>query len=184
MEDDSTLIKWDGSPRALPIWEQDLTFKQAFHYSCVPCFQEIARKIGVERMNAFVNQFKYGDLDIDSTNIDLFWLQGNSRISAFQQIDFLKKFYQEELGISERTDRIMKRMFIVEEVNDFTLRGKSGWAIRDDGNTGWYVGYIEKGVDVYFFALLIEPTETFDMRQFSSIRIKLMMEALEEFMEW
>ena len=50
IEDDSTLIKWDGDERRLPAWEQDLVFRDAFHYSCVPCYQEIARKIGEKRM--------------------------------------------------------------------------------------------------------------------------------------
>jgi len=49
VEDDSTLFKWDGEKRYLKNWEQDLTFKQAFHYSCVPCYQEVARKIGTKK---------------------------------------------------------------------------------------------------------------------------------------
>lgn len=41
---DSTLFKWNGEKRRLPVWEQDLTFADAFRVSCVPCYQEIARK--------------------------------------------------------------------------------------------------------------------------------------------
>ena len=36
MEDDSTMIYWDGEPRYQKRWEQDLLFRNAFHFSCVP----------------------------------------------------------------------------------------------------------------------------------------------------
>lgn len=54
VKDDSTLLKWDGKKRRLKNWEQDLTLKEAFHFSCVPCYQEIAQKIGVKRMNEYL----------------------------------------------------------------------------------------------------------------------------------
>ena len=50
VENDSTLFKWNGEKRAYKIWEQDLIFRNAFQYSCVPCYQEIANKIGEKRM--------------------------------------------------------------------------------------------------------------------------------------
>ena len=37
VKNDSTLFKWDGAQRAFKIWEQDLLFRDAFKYSCVPC---------------------------------------------------------------------------------------------------------------------------------------------------
>ena len=40
--DDSTMIRWDGQKRRLTAWEQDLVFRDAFHYSCVPCYQDIS----------------------------------------------------------------------------------------------------------------------------------------------
>ena len=91
--------------RRLKVWEQDLTFKQAFHYSCVPCYQEVARKIGATRMNVWLNKLDYGQMHVDTTNIDVFWLEGDSQINQYQQIDFLKRLYRSELLISHRTER-------------------------------------------------------------------------------
>ena len=62
VENDSTLFKWDGTNRSMDIWEQDLLFKEAFHLSCVPCYQEIARKIGVEKMSHYLDQLAYGSM--------------------------------------------------------------------------------------------------------------------------
>lgn len=126
LEDDSSMFIWNGEQRRLRRWEQDLSLKNAFHYSCVPCYQEVARSIGVERMNAYLGKLNYGTMDVDSTTIDMFWLEGKSRISQFEQVDFLSRFYRSELPIEERTEMIMKRMMIIEEREDFRLTGKTG----------------------------------------------------------
>ncbi|PWJ43010.1 class D beta-lactamase [Sediminitomix flava] len=179
VENDSTLFKWNGEKRAMKIWEQDLIFRNAFHYSCVPCYQEIAREIGVKRMNEYLDKLDYGNMEVDSSNIDLFWLRGNSKISPFQQIDFLKRFYQSELPISSRTEVIMKKIMIIEENSAYQLSGKTGWSTDKNINNGWFVGYIKKGNKVYFFANNVQPKPEFDMKNFSSVRKKLVFQALE-----
>lgn len=178
IEDDSTWIEWEGEQRSLAVWEQDLLFREAFHFSCVPCYREVARRIGVANMNAFVERLKYGDMSIDSSNIDLFWLTGDSRITPFEQIDFLKRFHDSELLISQRTERIMRRMMIMEEHSDLVLRGKTGWSTSDEKDNGWFVGYVQKEGKTYFFATNVEPLAAFDMRMFPEARKEVTVEAL------
>ncbi|RXG11232.1 beta-lactamase class D [Leeuwenhoekiella aestuarii] len=180
VENDSTLFKWDGEDRSLESWEQDLILKEAFHYSCVPCYQEVARKIGAQRMSQYVSKLEYGAMDVDSKNIDMFWLEGDSRISQFQQIDFLKRFYESELPISERTEMIMKQMMIIAENENYTLRGKTGWSIRNGNNNGWFVGYIETGDDIYFFATNVEPKPQFNMDLFPMTRKNVTSKAFRQ----
>src|SRR5690554_851065 len=36
VENDSTLLKWNGEKRRFKNWEQDLILRDAFHFSCVP----------------------------------------------------------------------------------------------------------------------------------------------------
>ena len=180
IETDSSLLKWNGEKRRLPIWEQDLVFKDAFRFSCVPCYQEIARKIGAKKMNEYLDKLEYGNMKVDATNIDVFWLEGESKITQFQQIDFLKRFYQSELEISERTELIMKRMMVIEDNGDYKLSGKTGWSIRNGINNGWFIGYIERQNKTYFFATNIEPKEQFDMDLFSMIRKDVTYKAFEQ----
>lgn len=170
VENDSTLFKWNGEKRRLRNWEQDLIFRDAFHLSCVPCYQEIARKIGVKKMSDYLDKLDYGTMKVDSTNIDTFWLEGDSKINQFQQIDFLNRFYQSELPISERTEVIIKRMMTIEENDEYKLSGKTGWSIRNGNNNGWFVGYIESQSKTYFFATNVEPKEQFEMDMFPMIR--------------
>jgi beta-lactamase class D len=179
IEDDSTVIKWNGEKRRIKSWEQDLTFKDALHFSCVPCYQEIARKIGVHKMNEYLDKLEYGNMKVDSSNIDIFWLEGESRISQFQQIDFIKRFYQSQLPVSDHTEEIMKRMMVMEENNNYKLSGKTGWSIRDGINNGWFVGYIEDKNKTYLFATNVEPKQGFDLSMFAMIRKGVTLKAFE-----
>ncbi len=180
VENDGTLFEWDGEERRMEIWEQDLVFSEAFHFSCVPCYQEVARKIGVDKMTSFLDTLNYGTMQVDSTNIDMFWLEGASRITQFQQIDFLKRLYQSELPISERTERIMKRMMVIEANELYKLSGKTGWSISNGKDNGWFVGLVEAQGNAYFFAANLEPQPQFDMAGFAEVRKTVTMQALKE----
>ena len=178
MHSDSTLIPWDGQPRRLKAWERDLYFRDAFHVSCVPCYQEIAREIGVAHMREYLEKLNYGEMLVDSSNIDVFWLEGESKIDQFQQIDFLRRFYHSELPVSAGTQEIMRRLMVIEENSGYKLSGKTGWSVRNGNNNGWFVGYLEKGTDVWFFATNIDPQKEFDMEMFPMIRKEITMKAL------
>ena len=183
MESDSTIIKWDGEKRRLGVWEKDLTLQEAFHVSCVPCYQEIARKIGVARMKEYLAKLNYGHMLVDSASIDVFWLEGESKISQFEQIDFLQRFYFSRLPISERTEKMMKKLMVIEENDTFRLCGKTGWSIRKGNNNGWFVGYIEKGEKLLFFATNINPKIEFNMDLFPLIRKEITRNALDVFLK-
>jgi beta-lactamase class D len=179
MENDSTMIEWDGEPRFMKRWEQNLVFRDAFHVSCVPCYQDIAREVGVRRMQEYTYNFNFGDMDIDSSNIDMFWLEGESRISQFQQIEFLKSFNERRLTISERTHKLMRRMMIIEENDGFILRGKTGWSVTDDQDNCWFVGWVETDEGFYYFATNIEPREETESNDLFTIRKEATYAALE-----
>lgn len=180
VENDSTLFEWNGEERFLKSWEQDLIFKEAFHYSCVPCYQEVAREIGAKRMSEYLKKFEYGAIKVDATNIDSFWLEGESRISQFEQIDFLKRFYQSKLPISKRTESIIKQMIVMETNNRYKLSGKTGWSISNGNNNGWFVGYVEVQNNSYFFATNVAPKQQFNMDLFPSIRKEVTYTALKQ----
>jgi beta-lactamase class D len=177
--DSNTVFKWDGKKRRLPSWEKDLKLREAFHASCVPCYQELARKIGTSRMQDFLKKFDYGNMSVDSATLDLFWLEGDSRISATGQLAFLEKLYKEELPVAKENMRIMKQLMLISEDAGYKLYGKTGWAMRDDWNIGWFVGFVEKGNELYFVATNVKPLEGFNMDDFAKIRLELSKKALE-----
>src|SRR5690606_39375070 len=53
-------FKWDGVKYPLAAWNQDHTLRSAMEVSCVPCFQQLARRIGEERMSEALRKLDYG----------------------------------------------------------------------------------------------------------------------------
>ena len=54
---------------------------------------------------------------------------------------------------------IVKRMMIEEETPEYTLRTKTGWGNQNSMDIGWYVGYVEKNENTYFFATCIQSAK-------------------------
>ncbi|MBZ0178488.1 MAG: class D beta-lactamase [Melioribacteraceae bacterium] len=166
IKDADEIIQWDGIERFYDMWNQDQTLRSAFKYSTVWVYQELARKVGEEKMQNYVDACNYGNKNIGG-GIDRFWLDGDIRITPYQQIEFLVKFYENKLPFSDRTFEIVKDIFIKEKTENYTLRGKTGWAVRFKPQTGWFVGYLEKDDNAYFFAtqIAIEKDEDTKARE-------------------
>ena len=161
---DSTMFPWDKVVRDFDAWNQDHTLRTAFKASAVPVFQDIARKIGPERMQQYVNAFDYGNRDIGGAPIDTFWLSGDLRISALQQIDFLQRLHRGELPVSKQNQEIVRDIMYLELSELGTLRGKTGAvgigvAPGAKATLGWLVGWLEHGPKPYFFALNLDVRE-------------------------
>ncbi|APZ47420.1 class D beta-lactamase [Polaribacter reichenbachii] len=179
VKNDSTLFKWNGEKRAYKIWEQDLILRDAFQYSCVPCYQEIANKIGEKRMNEYLEKLQFGDMNVTSKNLDVFWLEGASKINQFQQIDFLKRLVNSELKISKTTEEVLRKISFIEKNERYKLYGKTGLSIRNGNNNGWFVGYIKMKNKTYFFATNIEPNENTNKKLFPKLRKEITIKALD-----
>jgi beta-lactamase class D len=160
ISDEQAILTWDGIPRKVPAWNRDLNMREAIKLSAVWFYQVLARRVGYERMQKWVTQVGYGNQTIGSRNdIDKFWLQGDLRITPQQQIQFLRRFYKNDLPFSARALAIVKDIMIMEKTPGYTITGKTGWVgFTDDTEPkiGWYVGYVEKGKNVYFFATNID----------------------------
>lgn len=180
VKSENDTFKWNGQERRLDVWEQDLSFKQAYKYSCVPCYQEIARNIGADKMISTLERISYAKMDIDSSNIDKFWLEGESGLSQFQQIWFLIKLKNKELPLKQNTYSVMEKIMLLEENQNYKVYGKTGWAIRNGNNIGWFVGFLEADSRTYFFATNIKPKESFSMDLFPVIRKEITMQAFKE----
>jgi beta-lactamase class D len=92
---DQDVFKWDGVARSIEAWNRDHTLRTAIAASVVPVYQEIARRIGAERMQKYLDLFEYGNRDIGG-GIDQFWLTGKLRIDPVQQIDFVDRLSRSE----------------------------------------------------------------------------------------
>lgn len=153
IKDDVTVLTWDGIKREIEPWNRDTNLRQAFKNSTVWFYQILARKIGRERMQKFIDRVGYGNQQIAGReNIDKFWLKGPLKITPKEQIKFLEKLQSGNLPFSQRNLNLLKDIMIIEETPNYTLRAKTGWAASTSPNIGWFVGYLEQNNKVYFFA--------------------------------
>jgi beta-lactamase class D len=157
---DKDVFKWDGVTRSIEAWNKDHTLRSAIAVSAVPVYQEIARRIGAERMQKYLDLFEYGNRDIGG-GIDQFWLTGNLRIDPVQQIDFVDRLRRGVLPVGKRSQQLACDILPVTKVGDATIRAKSGLLGAEQGkpSLGWMVGWVEKGSSRTVFAMNMDCKE-------------------------
>lgn len=151
----SDTIRWDGVDRGSDGWNRDHDLRSAFRTSAVWYFQELARRIGLERMEGWVRRAGYGNADV-SGPIDAFWLEGPLAISPDEQIGFLRRLRAGHLPFSTRSMDVARDLMVLERSDDWTLRGKTGWAREGLVDDVWFVGWVDRGEETAFFVIEFE----------------------------
>lgn len=173
IDNDLSILTWDGVRRSIPSWNRDLNMREAFKTSAVWFYQVLARRVGYEQIQRWVTQVDYGNYEIGSEDdIDDFWLGGELKITPQGQIKFMRRLYTNDLPFSERSIAIVKDIMIVEKTPIYVIRAKTGWAKQ----IGWYVGYLEQDKNVYFFATNLDISNEIDLPK----REELTRRCLEE----
>jgi beta-lactamase class D len=157
---DKDVFKWDGVKRDIEAWNRDHTMRSAIAASAVPVYQEIARRIGAERMQKYVDLLDYGNHNIGG-GIDQFWLTGDMRIDPVQQIDFVDRLRRGVLPVSKRSQDLVRDILPVTKAGDAVIRAKTGLLGAEIGkpSLGWVVGWAEKGTTQTVFALNLDARE-------------------------
>ncbi len=164
---DAPFWKWDGEKRFLPAWNQDQTWRSAFTASCVPAFQDLARRIGAERMQAWLDRLGYGNRDM-AGRPDAFWLPraGEKTImtSADGEAALMAKLLRGELPVRPSSVVMLKEVMKLEQTPRGTLYGKTGSGLigsadgpegRIDFDLGWLVGFIERDGQTFAYACVV-----------------------------
>lgn len=145
-------LKWDGKPQSRKELEQDHTLASAIRVSCVWYFQELARRIGPERMQGYLNKAQYGNKDM-SGGIDQFWLCSTLKISAEEQVSFLDRLYTNRLPIKPKAMEQVRDMIVVDRSGDWVFSGKTGTGCSaQHSELGWFVGHLKSGDREFVFA--------------------------------
>lgn len=152
VEDENESIKWDGVVREYEAWNRDHSMRSAIAVSTVWFYQEMARRIGPQRMAEYVKRAKYGNMDVSRTLTD-FWLgSGSLAISPNEQIDFLSKFVRNDLPFSLRSINTIKDIMTLEKKDAYRIAAKTGSC----GGIGWFVGFVENEENQKVFAFNIK----------------------------
>lgn len=168
IRNENEIIQWDGKQREYPGWNQNNHLQSAFKYSVVWFYQELAKRVGEERMKKFIQSINYGNNDING-GLTLFWLkrpESKLKISPLEQVEFLKKFYFNQLPFNRRNIDTVKKIMVLTKTKNSVLSGKTGSGMEElpAGSPthqkvkpvlGHFVGYVEKNNKTYFFAVTI-----------------------------
>lgn len=181
---DSMVIKWDGIKRRVDAWNKDLTMYEAFRVSAVPYYQEVARRIGKDTMQFWLDSLKYGaksdtEKVVIHSKIDTFWLDNSLKILPDQELGLVKRLYFDQLPFFKTYQEMVKRAMLFENNANYQLAYKTGWGFTETNHAlGWIVGWIQENRHPYFFVLNIEsPDPDFDM---GNTRMKMLKDILKK----
>ena len=142
--DEREVVPYGGKPQPFPVWAKDMTMAEAMPLSAVPIYQEIARRVGLERYRTWLDKLDYGNGETGAV-VDRFWLDGPLQISAMEQAVFLDRLARRELPASRRAMDITASLIRLDARNGRTLYGKTGWQGSGRPSLGWWVGWVDRG---------------------------------------
>ena len=129
--DPDAVVKWDQTKYPAEDhwpegWKRDQSLRSAFKASAVWFYRDLAKKVGRESMSGFLKRFEYGNQD-QCGGIDTFWLNSSLKISADEQVEFLKAFLDGQLGLAPRTNRIAREIMVYEKTPAYTPVRQDRW---------------------------------------------------------
>lgn len=153
---DHSQMAWDGNQYPYEEWNQDLDLFSAMDISASWYFQNLDSQIGKEKLNNYYKQINYGNENL-SGHISNYWFDGSLKISPVEQVEMLKKFYNNEFAFEQSNIQTVKDSLLLEVTDGKRLSGKTGTLkVNGEKYNGWFVGYVETGNNTYFFAIHIE----------------------------
>ncbi len=176
-QDSTFTIEWDSTMHSIKSWNRTHSLNTAFKNSVVWYYQALAKKIGREFAQKYLDSCNYGNRTIGK-DITRYWLDTSLQISAIEQIDFLKKLKNEELPYSKQTIRNLKEIML-QDTSFGLLYYKTGLSIIQ--KVGWFVGWQVLYDKTYYFALNVsyEKLNSF----FIEARKKFTLEILSKYHE-
>lgn len=176
ISDTNMIIPWDSISRPDQEWNQDLTMAQAFRLSSVPYYQEVARRIGRDTMQHWLDTVQYGNHII--SKVDTFWLDNSLQISPDEELGLVKQLYFNQLPFQRRAQELVSALMLQEETPKYKLAYKTGWGITGPKKIGWMVGWIEENKHPSFFVLNFETEDP--ALDIPAVREELMRSILTE----
>ncbi|MEM6347945.1 MAG: class D beta-lactamase [Bacteroidota bacterium] len=153
--DTSEIFPWDGTERFAKQWNQDLKLTQAFRYSAFWVYQIIAARVGEENYREWLQKIDYGNAE-PGPDVTTFWVAGDIRISAYEQLHFLRRLENGSLAFGEANQKLFRDIFSFEKTDQYDWKAKTGWTTIPEPDTGWIVGWVERGGERFIYVLNLD----------------------------
>lgn len=167
-------INWDGKNYPFVEWNEDQDLQSAMRYSVNWYFDSIDSRISKKTLQQYVSSLNYGNENIWTLNGE-YWNQASLKISAIEQVQFLKKLWKYDEKFKKEDIDFVKNSIKLMDENGEVLYGKTGSGSENNkGVTGWFVGVLEKGNNKYYFATNIEGTDNIDGAKAKNIALSIL----------
>ncbi|GAB4093943.1 penicillin-binding transpeptidase domain-containing protein [Flaviaesturariibacter terrae] len=158
ISNDSMVIKWNGVTTPRTECNEDMSMYTAFRRSCPNWYQELARRIGRDTMQRWLDSLSYGNHRI--SRIDTFWLDNSLKVRPDEELGLVKRLYFNQLPFFKTNQEIVKRAMLFESTPAYRLGYKTGWGKKENGrDLAWMVGWVEENNHPFFFVLNFETTK-------------------------
>lgn len=171
LKDENVMLKWDGRKESREVVNRDHNAKTWMQDSVVWFSQRLTPQLGAKRFQTYLDGFEYGNHDF-SEGLTTAWLVSPSetnkglRISAYEQIAFMKKLWRDQLPASKRAMKLARQItFLEKSPNGFRLSGKTGSGLYDKTATrhlGWFISHLEKEGQEYLAVVNLSDLEPGD----------------------
>ncbi|MDF2576924.1 MAG: bla [Chlamydiales bacterium] len=140
-------------------WKKAYRPDSWIRYSCIWYSQQLAKQIGKNKIQKYLQSFKYGNCDLvgnsqKNDSIKKAWLMSSLLISPREQAYFLQKLVLGLLPISKTSLMMTRELLYMEDLEpNCKLYGKvgSGRDEKEGKYLSWFVGWVEKEEKIYVF---------------------------------
>jgi beta-lactamase class D len=151
--DEKSVFHWDGRDYGREACNRDQTARTWIADSVVWVTQQLTAKMGIDRVTNYLDEFHYGNGDMTG-GIEKAWLTSSLKISAAEQVEFLRRLWLDKLPLSLDAQARTRELILLEKKGDDSLHGKTGSGmVGTKRQLGWFVGHLRHGVKDYIFAL-------------------------------
>lgn len=178
LKDENQTLKWDGKKGFLDQWNQDHNAKTWMRDSVVWFSQRLTPQMGEKKLKKYLKDFNYGNQDLRG-GITQAWLKSPSeeiglKISAYEQIQFMKKLWTGKLPISKKAIELTQKItFLENSPKGYALSGKTGSNFFDKEKTkhfGWFISHLGRGDEEYITITSISDLESTDPQSYGGRR--------------
>lgn len=135
---ESNVVKSPKSKFTKKVNVSNLNLEKAFKNSQIPFFQEVHRQLGSKVVLNYLKKVDYGSSDSHIAS-KKFWYNGELKISAYNQLTFVKHFFEESLGFQRKNVKAVKSLLLRQKIDGDWLQSKAG-NVSGPHPLGWFVG--------------------------------------------
>lgn len=134
--------------------------------------RELVEQLGAERFGRYVADLDYGNADVSGdpgkdNGLTRSWINSSLQITPEQQVQFVRRMLAGELPVSAAAQAAVVGIVPKFKAGAWNVSGKTGtyYERNADGTfnsrrqTGWFVGWAERGDERLVFAYLIRDTK-------------------------